>query len=101
MSGSRMNYGLLLLSFLICGIGLYLGVALFQPIGFVFDGLGFMLFLYVLYTSKHDEGTERRPRYQVYNEPIDDGHVTWVCPDCKTSNWSDAASCIHCGRTKP
>jgi hypothetical protein len=73
--------------------GLAVCVIFSNPIGYVVDVVSFPLFLYALFTG-NDEETEQKPRYQIYNEPIDDGHITWVCPDCNTSNWAENDSCI-------
>ena len=45
---------LLLLSFLICAIGLTIGFVFFNPFGFVLDGIGFMLFLYAIFGDKNE-----------------------------------------------
>lgn len=105
-----MNYALLIFAFLLCGIGLTLGFVFFEPIGFVLDGLGFMLFLYVIatrnkeerYTAEdvyrsreHDREIERRLMY------IDDRKDIWVCPDCKKVNLNEEKVCHYCKRIKP
>jgi len=105
-----MNYELLVLSFLLCGIGLTLGFVFFEPLGFVLDGLGLMLFVYVLYarnkeekftvedayrSKKLDEEIRRRQTYVL------DRKSTWICPDCKAINLNEDRVCYHCRRIKP
>ena len=40
-----MNVGVLLISFIICAVGLTLAFVYFNPFGLIIDGLGFMLFI--------------------------------------------------------
>jgi hypothetical protein len=43
-----MNTEALILSLIMCGIGLTLGFVYFNPWGFVLDGVGFLIFLYAI-----------------------------------------------------
>ncbi len=47
-----MKAGVLLLSFIICGLGSTLAFVFFNPIGLVIDSLGFMLFLYAIFSKE-------------------------------------------------
>jgi len=79
-----MNYGLLLFSFLLCGIGLTLVFVYFEPLGFVFDGLGFMLFLYVVATRKRDETYDASPSFSSEKEYLKTTHgENYRCGCCR------------------
>ena len=50
-----MKTGALLLSFIMCGLGLALVFVYWNPWGFVLDGVGFMVFLYAIFSKDEDE----------------------------------------------
>jgi hypothetical protein len=105
-----MNYGLLALSFLLCGIGLILEFVFFEPFGFMFDGLGFMLFLYVILVGRRSESRTSEDVYRSFERDkeivrrvahIADSKSTWVCPDCQAINLNEDRVCYKCRRIKP
>ena len=106
---TRMNYGLLALSFLLCGIGLVLEFVFLEPLGFVLDGLGFMLFLYVIFTRERNEWTASDTYRSIERDKenarrvtrVLDRESTWICPECKAVNLNEERVCYHCKRIKP
>ena len=51
-----MNSSALVLGFLMCTVGLTVGFVLLEPLGFVLDGLGLMVFIYGIF-AKHERDT--------------------------------------------
>ena len=104
-----MNYGLLALSFLLCGIGLTLEFVFFEPFGFVFDGLGLMLLFYVISVGRRSKSRTSEDAYRSFERDkeivrrvvhVTDSKSTWVCPDCQAINLDDRV-CYKCKRIKP
>jgi len=63
----RMKAGALLLSFILCGLGTTLAFVYFNPFGLVIDSLGFMVFLYAIFSK---EEQEPKPYHALYDKRI-------------------------------
>ena len=113
---SETNYVLLVLSCILCGIGLTLGFVFFEPFGFMLDGLGFMLFLYVIATRNKDKTSaeEEAVRREEWEKEIRkrDKEIRmreatigrkdiWTCLNCGTINLNENKWCYHCKQIKP
>jgi hypothetical protein len=108
-----MNYELLVLAFLLCGIGLTLGFVFSNSLGFVLDGVDFMLFLYVLYTRNEEETFEVAKNAYHFEKLEKQDEVgipqnvglyekrTWICPNCKATNLNENTVCHNCKRIRP
>lgn len=101
-----MNYGLLLLSSLLWGIGLILEFAYGEPIGLLSDGFGLLLILYVLYTSRNSEKrktleeealTDETRRLKMFGW---DRKGTWTCPACQALNSNVEKACYRCRKLR-
>lgn len=57
-----MNNGALVLGFLMCAVGLVAGWVLWNPWGFVLDGLGIMIFFYGIF-AKEEETTPTQEEF--------------------------------------
>jgi hypothetical protein len=86
-----MNNSILLLSFLICGVGLTLGFVLLNPFGFVIDGIGIMIFFYAIFDKRenHSEG------YILKNRDKKDNYRNYLEEDYKCRNcfWFGKPGC--------
>lgn len=43
------------LSLIMCAVGLFLVYATFNPLGFVLDGIGFLIFVYSIYPNRREQ----------------------------------------------
>jgi len=105
-----MNYGLLALAFLLCGIGLALQFVFFEPFGFVFSGLGLMLLFYVISVGRRNENRTSEDAHRSFERDkeivrrairVTDSKSTWACPDCQAINLNEERVCYECRRLKP
>ncbi len=82
----------------------------FEPFGFVFDGLGLMLFFYVISVRRRNESRTSDDAYRSFERDkeivrrvahVTDSKSTWVCLDCQAINLNEDGVCYKCRRIRP
>lgn len=84
----RMKTGALLLSFIICGLGLTFAFVLLNPFGLVIDSLGFLLFPYAISSREKEEKWRYGDRTSHYKRIAEQNYKCGSClsfgkPGCK------------------